>query len=147
MERQSTRIRRHCRRVPQCRSGAPRAEPHAKMYEFPADFDPSSLVGREVELVSFGGSAVIVAFDKDTRISIFGSYTHSQEGAHAELAQVPPQESRLMRLVGAKITVAAVESDSTLALRFSNGDTLRCLADSKHYECFTIETPTKFVVV
>jgi hypothetical protein len=52
-----------------------------------------------------------------------------------------------MRLVGAKITVAAVESDSTLALRFSNADTLRCLADSKHYECFTIETLTKFVVV
>jgi hypothetical protein len=118
-----------------------------KMYDFPADFDPSSLVGHAVELVSFSGSAVIVAFDKDTRISIFGSYTHGQELAHADQAQVPPKESRLMRLVGATITVAAVENDSTLALRFSNGDTLGCVADSSHYECFAIETPTKFIVV
>jgi hypothetical protein len=117
------------------------------MYEFPADFDASTLVGRELEQVAFSGSAVNVSFDSDTRISIFGSYTHGHDLADAAQARVPPQESNLMRLVGARITVAAVENDSTLASRFSTGDTIRCLADSKQYECFTIETPTRFVVV
>lgn len=117
------------------------------MYDFPADFDVSSLVGHEVESISFHGSAVIVASNQDTRISIFGSYTHGRNLATAIHTQVPPQESSLMRLVGEKIALATVENDSTLALRFSNGDTLRRLADSKQYECFTIETPTKFVVV
>jgi len=116
------------------------------VYDFPADFDASDLVGREVELVSFTANTVVVAFE-GYAITLLGRYTHDRDGVDAERIDVPPQGSQLMRLVGTTIAAAAVEQDSTLVLRFSNGDRLKCLADTKQYECYWIQTPTRLVVI
>ena len=129
------------------RSGTHGSEAHHHVYDFPEDLDASDLVGREVALVSFTANTVVVAFDEGYAITLLGRYTHHRDEVASEHVEVPPQQSQLMRLVGSTIAAAIVEDDSTLVLRFSNGDKLGCLGDTKQYECYWLQTPTRLVVV
>lgn len=108
------------------------------MYGLPDDFDGAFFLRRELEVVSFANNAIVLYFDGDISLTIESSYTCEWPGGMVESNRPPVADSRLMGLVGAKITSVMIEDGSTLALTFDERAVVRCLDDQKEYESYRI---------
>ena len=91
-------------------------------------------------------------FSGDLLVTALGFVEHSgpdDDGivVRVEVGAPPEAQSRLKRLAGAKVTDARVDGRATIQLEFSNGDALRLLEDTDQYECYTLETADKLIVV
>ena len=118
------------------------------MYGIPDNVDWTFLIGQEVLQICIGSNQVQVNCD-DVSISIESNYAHvSKQGMVFEQCDGMPRQSvTLISLLQSKVSSVVRENCKTLALHFSNGETLRLFDDNPQYECFQIATRDRFIVV
>jgi len=109
----------------------------------------SKLVGKTVELISFGQYVLHLSLDSGDTFSIacpfrFDSSDHLQESS---IQEFPLQASNIPRVLGAVVQAADAEADGTLRLDFANGDTLIAYANETGYEAYTLSVDGKEHVV
>jgi hypothetical protein len=120
------------------------------MYGLPKDIDLSFLNGREVIQVAIGVYQVQFGFDEDVIV-----YVHSQfnyfDGREEWIWKPEPGAAqiaaRTVSLLSATIESFEAHEDGTLALKFSNGQRLIILDNSKDYESYDITRPGETIVV
>lgn len=119
------------------------------MYNIPDSFDPSVFHERTLDLVSFSANSIHFVFENDLAITVEGSYIHMvpDDEAQVDDGGIPVQHSRLMRMVGKRVTSCEVQNQRTLSLSFEDGQVFRCLGDSRHYECYRIIQGEEEIVV
>lgn len=113
------------------------------MYGLPKDFDGSFLVGRSLEMVCFAQYQIYLHFDENILITVASAFSYKDDFVVA----VPVRESALMELVGSSVLAATGDEDGTLSLLFNNGQTLKVLDTSKHYESYTIAHGSNEIII
>jgi len=112
------------------------------MYGLPEDFDGSFSVGRLLGTVAFSQNMVQLIFDEDVSIGVQSSYecrlVGAEEYVEAQRIEAPIASSRLMQLLGRKVTSVRGEQQGTLTLQFEGGHVFRCFDDLPNYESYSI---------
>ena len=119
------------------------------MYGLPPDFDPTIIVGRRLQQVSFTANTVHLSFDEDLSITLESTFEHrfGSDSVQLEMGSIPVAESRLMQLIDKSIKSAQIEDSGTLLLDFGDRHTLRCVDDSLQYESYRIKYGDREIVV
>ena len=119
------------------------------MYGVPADVDWSFLYSKELEQVCIGSFDVQLRFFGDVGISIYGGFDHlGPDGSPlSDRPDLPDRATTLVSLLKCRVTDARPDGGKTLALRFSNGESLRIHDDDEHYETFTVSSAGPLIVV
>jgi Family of unknown function (DUF6188) len=110
------------------------------MYPPPPSDIIAKLVGRRVELLSFGEYTLHIALDNLDVITITCPFRFSDGTTIEEspIQEFPLTSSNMLRLIGVSIDHAECEADGTLSLRFTNGDGLVAYANDPYYEAYTL---------
>jgi hypothetical protein len=125
------------------------------VYGIPADFDPAIFVGKTLDTVCFGPYIVTFNFGSEAQLSLTLEGSYEQVGPPDEgwtdrverLGDVRLTESRLMQLTNHDVVRAIADDAKSLRFHFSNGQTLRLIDDSDHYESFQIYSGDRLWVV
>jgi hypothetical protein len=110
------------------------------MYGLPKNFDLTTLKGRHLELICFAAYSVYLHFENHLLITVVGAFRHIMAGeVVGDPGRFPLSESRLMRLLTHEVKEIQGQTDGTLHLTFSNGDTLVIFGDNGPYESYHIK--------
>lgn len=118
------------------------------MYGFPRGFDPSFLIGHNLEMVCFSVNQMYLHFDKEVTIKVEGTFSHQSSGNRSDtkIVQMPIQQSAVMQLLEHTVTQAAGDERGTLAMTFDNGHILKCF-ETVGYESYEIKHGNDRVIV
>ena len=109
------------------------------MYGLPDDFDATIFVGCTLELISFTANTIHFAFDKQTSITVSGSYALKRGVHHGiERGTAPASSSQLMVLIEKQILSGQADKEGTLTLHFTDGFQLEIFDDSKDFESYSM---------
>ena len=109
------------------------------MHRFPADFDPSRIVGLEVQQIAYAVNLMLVGFHDGSLITVTNGYRYRLPGDLEETVEQPPaSSSRLMQIVETRVESCVIEDRCVMTLAFDGGAELRLADDSDYYECLTL---------
>jgi hypothetical protein len=119
------------------------------MNGLPENFDGSSWIGRQLELICFAQYQVTFHFEARLMITVFQQFSFQRPGDLEMPEPVSTQiaESNLMELLGQTVTAAKCEGEGTLAISFSDGYVLRCYDPPIPYEAYHILDDGNLTVV
>lgn len=119
------------------------------MYGLPKSFDPSFLLARPVEEVTFTAFQVNVYFHGKVWIQIEGRYCLFERGELIEsVTGFPLQSSSLLRLLGKKGVAVSFEAETgNLEIHFEDGYTLSITGDVGPYEAYRMSDGSTELVV
>ncbi|MBL7214500.1 MAG: hypothetical protein ISS71_02345 [Phycisphaerae bacterium] len=113
------------------------------MYGLPVNFDGALLIGQIREMVCFVQYQIYLHFDEEITITIEGSFSYQSEGD----ISMPVRESDPMKLLGISISEVRGDTNGTLNLTFSNGETLKIYDDSQQYDSYRITYNDNDIIV
>ena len=111
------------------------------MHGFSADSNFRFLLGSIVEQVCLGQYETQIRLRPGVTISLEGRYIHRIGTREIVQERSSSGPNELFRLLGQTVTDATVMPPKSLAIGFSNGDSLTLTDDSDQYESFTIGSP------
>jgi hypothetical protein len=120
------------------------------------DSNPDLFVGQTLATVTFGPYLVTLSFEPDANLIVTLEGTYEQSGPpdqgwidRAERIgdQSRLQASRLMQLTNCEVVAAAVENQRSFRLNFADGQSLRLIDDSDHYESMQIHHGDRYWVI
>jgi hypothetical protein len=119
------------------------------MYDLPKGTTLKFLKQRQVELLCFGPYSVTLHFDEGIRIQVESAFRHivAADDGKAAKSSFPLSYSRLMRLLGERVSKVETERDGTLSLTFSNQDMLIIDGNSGPYEAYQVRYGDREIVV
>jgi len=119
------------------------------MYPPPTPDIITQLVGCVVELISFGKYVVHVSFENGDNLSVTCPFRFDTRETVTEspVHECPLSNSNMLRAIGSSINQAECDSDGTLRLRFTNGNSLIAYANDPGYEAYTLSLSGKEYVV
>jgi hypothetical protein len=113
------------------------------MFGLPSEFDPSFLIGKELESVNFGQYVLNLQLSDSCSISIEGKISLNE----GEPTELPHSLSLVHRFLNQTIAAARAVDSGTLVLQFGNGEALSIYDSNAHYESYNIHGPNGMVVV
>ncbi len=118
------------------------------MYGLPGNLDLEFILEREVIQIAIGVYQVIMAFDKQLKISIEGEFEYiTKEGRLTWKPTETQVAAKTVGLLGATVQSVNPQANGTLELGFSNSDRLVLKHPNPQYESYQIVTPVKTIVV
>lgn len=121
------------------------------MHGLPDDTDLSSFAGSELIQVAFGEHQVQLAFHaashEQLKISIESEYAVSANGSKQRFDRATAGAAPLLSLLGASVTSAAGQADSTVVVTFADGRTLEIYEDDGPFESYQINIGQRIIVV
>ena len=119
------------------------------MYPPPTPKIIEQLINNEVDQISFCKYVVHVLFENGDRLSVACPFRFDTGEAITEspVHEFPLLNSSMVRVMGSSIIQAECDSDGTLRLRFTNGDSLIAYANDPGYEAYTLLLDGKEYVV
>ena len=115
------------------------------MNGLPAGFDPRVFVGCEVDCVSFYESALTIVFRAPISISATSSVAYSLDGSDRRRIPITTQ-TKLLELPGRTVLSASTD-EGTLTLYFENRASLSFFDDVPDDVAYTIQLPSRRIVV
>lgn len=90
----------------------------------------------------------VLGGDEECSLSVEGTYAVSEPGGPAVLFNEAPQgASALTRLLGRKVSAAAVLEAGTLRIEFNDGAAVEVHNSGDHYESYQLSLGTRVVIV
>lgn len=118
------------------------------MYSLPKDFDESVFVGRELEQIAFTANTALFSFGEDLSVNLESSFTLRDQPLDAvEKQSIPVKSSRVMRLIGTRVSSAKASANGDIMLTFEDGSQLEFRNDSKHYESYALRIGRREIFV
>lgn len=119
------------------------------MHGLPESFDPSFLMEKEVETLTFTTYQTNIQFDGGVWLQIEGGYTLSLNVEVIEtVREFPIAQSSLMQLIGKKITnVSFVRRNGDIELTLEDGYKLFLEGDIGPYESYRFFDGQKEIIV
>jgi len=118
------------------------------MYKLSKNTNLNFLNEQQLEMLCFAAYSLYLHFSDDIIITVEGSFEHIV-GSGRKRAQhsFPIGASELTRLLSSRVKSVSVTSDTSLQLKFSNGDGLILKGDSGPYESYQIQHRGEHTVV
>ena len=118
------------------------------MYGVPDSAEWLFLVGREVLQVCIGLHQVSLRFDGAVSMNIECDFDHAPVAdTLSSESGLPQKAAGLVSLLGSKVASVLSEGGKTLAIRFTNKETLKVCDSNEMYESFQVTTPDKEIIV
>ena len=118
------------------------------MYGVPDSAEWSFLVGREVLQICVGLHQVTLRFDGEVSMDIECEFDRSGPTVVPPSGTTLPSKAMgLVSLIGSKVVSVASENRTTLAIAFTNQETLKVHDSNQIYESFQVTSPDKEIIV
>lgn len=118
------------------------------MYGLPDNFDSTTFVGCEFELLTFASNAILLVFAGGQSLSISRQLSYQvDKAADMRTDVLPVTESGLPALLGQSVERVEVQAPGDLLLYFESGAFLLIEDSDQHYESYAIRTPSGEIFV
>jgi Family of unknown function (DUF6188) len=117
------------------------------MHGLPEGFDPSFLVGLNLEQICFTENQVIFHFSSDVHITVESAVAYRRGASSERVLTIPIVESDLMSLLGDSVRLATAGRDGSLAISFTSAKVLTCLDTSQQFESYQIRRGEDVLIV
>jgi len=97
--------------------------------------------------ITVGIFQVIFTFDEQVSITVESEFRFGSPNSCFWRAGEPEAAAPVLRLLGTRVGQVRNQTDGTLDMSFSNGDSLTILDSSKEFESYTIVRPGQTIVV
>lgn len=118
------------------------------MFGLPADIDLTFFNARKLLQVCVGANEIILNFDDELSLTIESDICHrTSAGEVRAFSNSVEAAGTLVQLIDSTVQTAFRMEPGTLALRFSNGETLEVLDSNRDFESYQIGQGQRFIVV
>lgn len=118
------------------------------MFGLPSDIDLTFFNDRQLLQVCIGANEIILNFDDELSLTIESDMCYRTSAGEVRVfSNSVKAAATLVQLIDSTVQTAYRIEPGTLALRFSNGDTLEVLDSNADFESYQIGHGQRFIVV